>query len=218
MPTTSGLESSTSTIKTQFKTNFKPTKEEWKKCACGTSLKNYGARLTKTCTSCQIKKLKEKQKENFINGISPNLKKSQGKLKKLKKKEGGVKKPSRKKLVKELDRVVSIYVRKRAADQNGLARCVSSGALKPWQELQCGHYVKRSCMNLRWDLRNCHPQSVGDNVFKHGNYPSYTKFLLENYGAEWLKKLIADGEKIRKWTDQELLAEIEKYKSLIKTL
>ena len=113
---------------------------------------------------------------------------------------------------------MSEYIRRRAADFRGNAKCVSCGVQKPWKELQCGHYVSRSHLSLRWDLRNCWPQCPACNIFKNGNYPNFTKYLLDNYGEEWLKELIRQGQKIKKWTAQDLGNEIEFAQDLISKL
>ncbi len=127
-------------------------------------------------------------------------------------------KPTITKLKKKLDALVSEFVRRRGADDQGMSKCVSCGRVEAWSALQNGHYVSRSHLNTRWDLRNCHVQCVACNVFKNGNYPAYTLYLLDCYGEKWLQKLVNDGAKIRKWTIQDLQNEIEKFKSLISQL
>ena len=109
----------------------------------------------------------------------------------------------------ELDRIFSEYIRRRSADFAGNVKCVCCGREYHWKEIQNGHYVSRSNMNTRYDERNCHPCCVSCNVFKKGNYPEYTKYLLNNYGEDWILKLIADGKKIKKWTPGEFREAIE---------
>jgi hypothetical protein len=122
------------------------------------------------------------------------------------------------KLVKELDRVFSIYIRQRAANFSGYITCVCCGKQTLWQEAQNMHYNSRSRFNTRWDVRNTYPGDYSCNIAKNGNYPAFTKYLLNTYGSEWLTQLIKDGEKLRKFTPQELRELIEKYKNLIKSL
>ncbi len=69
-------------------------------------------------------------------------------------------------------------------------------------------------MWLRYDLRNCHPQCMPCNVFKHGNYPKYTEFIINKYGLPFLQNLIKEGELTRKWTVNDLKERIEYYKNL----
>ena len=125
--------------------------------------------------------------------------------------------PSFSKLKKELDRVFSLYIRRRAADFKGYITCVCCGKKILWQEAQNMHYNSRSKLNTRWDVRNCHPGGYECNVARNGNYPAYTKYLLNNYGHEWLTRLIEDGEKLRKFTPQEMQEMIKKYNELLKS-
>lgn len=52
---------------------------------------------------------------------------------------------------------------------------------------QCGHYVSRSYLYLRYDEKNCHGQCVSCNVFKSGNMTSYALRLINDYGVQLLK-------------------------------
>ncbi len=131
-------------------------------------------------------------------------------------------KPTITKLKKKLDALVSECVRRRAADFSGMAQCVTCPTLKPWKEMQCGHYVSRSHLSVRWDLRNCHVQcfvcNMKFNGCKAGNYPMFSKYLIEQNGVDWLLQLIKDGEKIKQWKLQDLQNEIEHFKELLVSL
>ncbi len=129
-----------------------------------------------------------------------------------------MKKPSLSRLKKKLDSLISLYVRKRASDSMGMAKCVSCGRVEPYMSLQCGHYISRSHYATRYDLRNCHPQCVRCNIFLKGAYPEYSNYLLNKFGLDWYKQLLIDGAKIKKWTILELQAEIAKYTELLKKL
>jgi hypothetical protein len=115
------------------------------------------------------------------------------------------------KLKKELDFLFSRFIRIRASE-NGKARCVSCQRQDNWENLQCGHYISRSHLSVRWSIKNCFPQCISCNIFKNGNYPEFTSYLLSNYGAEWLQDLIREGNKIKKWTLFELSEAIKFYK------
>lgn len=123
-------------------------------------------------------------------------------------------------LKKKLDAVFSEYIRRRSVIEGswGKIRCACCGVLIPWKKAQNMHYVGRAHMNTRWDERNCNAGCLRCNVMLNGNYPAYTKYLLDSYGAEWLDRLILDGRKIRQWTPDELKELINKYQELIKTL
>lgn len=111
-------------------------------------------------------------------------------------------------LKKKADEVFSKYIRKRDG------RCFTCGNT---DNLQCGHYIPRDCLELRYNERNCHAQCVGCNVFKKGNYTVYSLKLMSKYGHnilydldEILKKYKADG--LRKYPKSWYIEIIEHYR------
>lgn len=87
-------------------------------------------------------------------------------------------------LKKKADKVFSDYIR-----QRDKGKCFTCGCVKEWKEQQNGHYITRSCLALRYNEENCHCQCVGCNVFKHGNYTTYSLKMIEKYGVDKLKEL-----------------------------
>lgn len=128
------------------------------------------------------------------------------KVKKIKK----LKKKTTSQLKKELDRLFSIYIRKKNADENGIAQCVTCGTRKHWKELQNGHYESRSHLSLRFDETNCNVQCQVCNIWKGGNYTAYVLFMLNKYGKEHLEMLDRKKYEVTKYFPYEEL--IEKYK------
>ena len=114
-------------------------------------------------------------------------------------------------LKKELDRVYSIYIRRKYADANGFAECFTCGVRKHWKELQNGHYVSRAHNNTRFDDFNCHVQCMGCNVFKHGNMDMYALRLREKYGEGILEELNRRKNIIKQFTQEELRNLISAY-------
>lgn len=80
-------------------------------------------------------------------------------------------------LIKEADAIFSRFIRMKAADANGEAKCFTCGHKARWQEMQNGHFISRSCLYLRLDTRNCRVQCVDCNEFKQGNISEYRKRL-----------------------------------------
>ena len=104
-------------------------------------------------------------------------------------------------LKKKADRLHSIKVRQ----ANGVyARCYTCGVKKRWQELQCGHFISRSCNQLRYDERNTKPQCVACNVFKHGNIPEFAAHLIKDYGPDIIKQLTKESRAVKQFTIKEL--------------
>jgi len=115
-------------------------------------------------------------------------------------------------LKKELDRVYSIYIRRKYADANGFAECFTCGVRKHWKELQNGHYVSRAHNNTRFDDFNCHVQCAGCNIFKSGNMDMYAIRLREKYGEGILEELNRRKNVIKQFTAPELEKLIAQYK------
>ena len=118
------------------------------------------------------------------------------------------KKPTYKSRVKELDRVFSIYIRRK---ENNV--CFTCGSTK---NSQCGHYVSRKYLSLRWDELNCHCQCSSCNIFKKGNMDEYARKLELKYGFGILQKLAEIKAKTVKYTVDELDILIKHYTEKIK--
>lgn len=125
------------------------------------------------------------------------------------------KQKSRSKLVKELDAIYSKYVRLSKITNRTNNICVCCGVEAHWKKMQNGHYCSRSHYNTRWMDMNCAPCCCGCNIFKHGNYPEYTRYMLEVYGADALKELIAESKKIVKIQNYEIEEQIVKYSKIV---
>ena len=184
------------------------------------------------CKTCKIEFKPFRRNEIIVSRLCPECRKEklrisnakQAKRNLLVRKKATKKRKKEKKanspsvLTKKLDAVFSQYIRKVASDKLGMVRCVCCGKVMHWKDSQNAHYVGRASRSTRWDERNCHPNCYGCNVCKSGNYPAYTEFLLNTYGVEWLKELIDDGNKIKKWTAQDLKAMIEEYENKFNSL
>lgn len=119
------------------------------------------------------------------------------------------KKPTRTTLVKKLDTVFSIYIRRRFA-VNDISKCVTCGKEDNWKSLQCGHFMSRKHMNTRWNEDNCQVQCAGCNVFRYGEQYKYSLYLGNNLSEQ----LHIESKQIRKFADVELQELIEHYTQL----
>jgi hypothetical protein len=116
-----------------------------------------------------------------------------------------IKKPlsNRKKLVKKLDDVFSVFIR--ARDKN---KCITCGTT---ENPTCGHLITRAKYSVRWDERNSFCQCFGCNMSHEYNPEKYTAKWLAIYGEKAYQQLVRDANKSHKFTDKELEALIEKY-------
>ncbi|CAB5224124.1 Bacteriophage lambda NinG [uncultured Caudovirales phage] len=128
-----------------------------------------------------------------------------------------MKKPSRKTLVEKLDKIFSIYIRRKDAIDN-IATCVTCGKKDHWSKLQNGHWASRKHYNTRWDETNCHVQCAGCNVFRAGEIYLYTKYLCSKYGNNFPEELYLKSHKTVKFADIDLIELIDYYTEKVNTL
>lgn len=93
------------------------------------------------------------------------------------------------KLKAKLDKVFSLYIRKRFADKDGNVFCFTSGKRYHWKEVHCGHFISRRHLGTRWDEINCQVQSIAENLYNQGNAPEFAKRIEEKYGKQALDLL-----------------------------
>jgi 5-methylcytosine-specific restriction endonuclease McrA len=117
------------------------------------------------------------------------------------------KKPSRKTIVNNLDKVFSEYIRRRYA-KNGIAECVTCGKKDHWKNLQAGHFMSRKHYATRWDEDNVEVQCMACNVYRYGEQYLFAKHLGEKKADE----LLAKSRTMVKIKDWELQDMIEIYK------
>lgn len=136
-----------------------------------------------------------------------------------KKKQSG--KSEHQRLVVQLDKWFSLYVRLRDSFvSNGelYFRCISCGKIKPYEEADCGHYINRGHMSTRFDEDNCHAQCRFCNRFDEGNIYSYRMRLIEKIGESRVLLLEYKKNQACKLGDFELRALVGHYKSEVKRL
>ena len=115
------------------------------------------------------------------------------------------------KLKRKLWTLVSLHIRQKYADENGVAKCYTCGQEYHWKALQAGHFISRTHSSTLFDLENLRPQCFACNIWKRGNAAEYSARLIEEIGLEKFKALIARGREIKQWTAQELQELIEKF-------
>ena len=125
-----------------------------------------------------------------------------------------VKKSKDWRLKKKLDVLVSEFVRRR---DKGV--CYTCGTRYDWRKMDAGHYIKRSCWRLRFDIRNIHTQCKRCNSYLHGNMDKYALHLIEDYGVEILQEFnrLKDMPE-KKWAVKELEDLVKYYEDKIKQL
>lgn len=119
---------------------------------------------------------------------------------------------TRKKLVKDLDRVFSLYIRNRDG-----WKCVTCGKTDR-SVLQCGHLFSRISYSTRWDERNAYCQCSGCN-FRHEHDPGpLTSYFLSLYSSYDYDRLYLKSREPRRFLNIELKKLIDYYKNRLKEM
>ncbi len=126
-------------------------------------------------------------------------------------------KKTRSKVVKELDRVFSLYIRQRDANLDGFVECFTCGRSNHWKKLQCGHFMSRARYSTRWDEENARPQCYGCNCMKQGQQYIFAKNLDKEAPGKADAMHVASLQTV-KYMTHELEEMIENYKQKLKEI
>lgn len=113
----------------------------------------------------------------------------------------------------KLDRVYSRYIRLRDSKKYGFKyfRCISCGRVLPYEQGDCGHYISRRNMALRFCEENTHCQCRSCNRFQDGNIIGYREGLIKKIGEKNVELLEARRYETKKWSKFELETLIDYY-------
>ena len=89
------------------------------------------------------------------------------------------------------DKWFSMFIRLRDADENGYIRCISCGRVVFWKDADCGHFVKRQHMALRFNELSANGQCKKCNCFEQGNDIGFAAGIDQKYGPGTADKLRA---------------------------
>lgn len=123
----------------------------------------------------------------------------------MKLKFGKQKKVKVSKIKKDAWDIFSKWVRFSAEKEYGVCQCVTCGKIKPWKEMQAGHFVPGKHGSVMFDELNVHPQCYTCNVVLGSNGPKYYKYMLAKYG----QKVIDELERLDKINKQFKVVELE---------
>lgn len=118
------------------------------------------------------------------------------------------KKSRRRRLIELLDGVFSEYVRRRD-EQKG---CITCGVVKPWREMQAGHYIRRGIYQFRWHEKNVASQCFNCNINHEGEKDIYRRKLVQMYGLPFVEMIEAERNKTCKISPGEMEVLIQHYR------
>jgi hypothetical protein len=119
--------------------------------------------------------------------------------------------------MRKADKAFSDFIRNRDTN-DGFGYCISCGKLKPYEQLDAGHFVNRRILSLRFDEVNVQIQCRFCNRFNEGNNIDFAQSLRRKYGANILDYLSAAKINHVKYTIFELELIAQKYKDKLKTV
>ena len=125
---------------------------------------------------------------------------------------------ARQKLIKDLDKVFSLFIRMRASDENGYATCFTCGQVKKWKEGDAGHFISRGAYSTRWNETNVQFQDKKCNIFQNGQQYLFSQALNRLHGEGTADALYVMSRQTRKYGVGELKAMIEIYKEKVERL
>ena len=120
-------------------------------------------------------------------------------------------------LIKIATRHFNKYIRLRDSKQ-GVFQCISCQKIKSMDKCHAGHYFNSTKSSTRFDPLNVHAQCSYCNTYQHGNLADYERNLRVKIGAGNFDLLQAKSRQSKKWDRIELVAIIETYKDLVKSL
>lgn len=113
-----------------------------------------------------------------------------------KKNKPSKKKPTKSEHTKALakaDKYFSLWFRANEADENGLVRCCTCGALMKWKEpdgnSQTGHWQSRGFSAVRFMPENCGVQNIKCNMYQEGRKKDMEAYLRKRHGDEVVDKI-----------------------------
>ncbi len=120
-------------------------------------------------------------------------------------------------LITDLDIIYSRYIRLREADLYGNVKCFTCDKVDNWKRMDCGHFIGRGHMFLRFDERNTKIQCPYCNRHSSGNLIIFSQRLeLEHPGI--VEILYEEAKMVHKYSREELKLMIADYSNKLKKI
>lgn len=122
------------------------------------------------------------------------------------------------KLRDTLDKVFSEYIRLRDVRMDGQFVCISCADTFSYEFADCGHYISREHMSVRFSEENCNAQCITCNRHRHGNIEGYRRGLTRKYGESVVLSLESAKYQICKMSESDYREKIAHYRKEVKRL
>lgn len=121
-------------------------------------------------------------------------------------------------IIDKLDSLFSRYKRLSALMGSGYIRCVTCGGFFTFRQTDCGHYVGRACMALRYEDKNTGCQCHHCNRYSEGVKDQFAIYLQRKYGSDILEWLNTKKQETKFYTHTELEELVIVLKAKVKEL
>lgn len=108
--------------------------------------------------------------------------------------------------------VVNRHVKKLYTEYDGTAKCFTCDMWFSAKEMDASHLISVKHQSTRYDLDNLRLCCISCNRLEYGNLKTYRQTLSYILGKDHVDALYARSREVKKWTKEELLELIEKYK------
>ena len=123
------------------------------------------------------------------------------------------------KLKKDLDKIFSLYIRLRDADDQGMVICFTCNKIAHYKNgMQNGHFMSRKHLSTRFDEENCQVQCAGCNIFRYGEQYKFSVNLDNKYGDGKANELEILSRQTMKFSRVDYDIKISYYQSLVKKI
>ncbi len=109
----------------------------------------------------------------------------------------------------------SLYIRLRAADDDGYVECVTCGTKRHYKKMQAGHFIDGRKNAVLFDERIVYPQCYRCNVALNGNKVAYTLFMLKKHTRAEIAGFEALKNEIRRYKAEDYEDIADKYEDYI---
>lgn len=108
------------------------------------------------------------------------------------------KKPTRKSLIRKIDKVFSEYIRKRDSNKDGYGLCCTCAKKIHYKDAHAGHFMSRRHYATRWDEENVALQCAGCNTFRGGEQYKFALYLNDKYKCDKATELLVKSRESNK--------------------
>lgn len=108
------------------------------------------------------------------------------------------------KLVDDCAVLTQKLVRLKAADKQGMCRCVTCGRRQNWKEMDGGHFISRTYSRWKLAEENIHVQCKFCNRFGSKVADEYALFMIDMYGEDTVRGMVETKREVIKWNRGEL--------------